>query len=629
VELFGLMHAPATMRWSPVGTPALRVGGRRRLSQTLREFTLQVSLPARQEPCRIGCARLIITLHDRPFELAVEAFGLPAAPRPSLQLVRARSVREGQAVTLADATIPDKFSCLVLPREARAVRTILQLNAGPGVPVQLDAVRCDHPAVTVRLLHPGRARAPARAVVLWNPARLHTDAEEVDFRLSACGLPDASLRQHVRREQSRPVRFQPGALVVDCLAEDSPQARLVRLTNEDVRPVVIRGVEPDAAWMAGAALPGPLPLRLAPGGSTTLRVNLHLEEVNGAPPPYHGQITLDLADRGRQGYPVRVEAVRTPRRLAESLLIDPGPPRVVLARWEPEQRRLVYLLCSGDGGIEPEALGLLRHDYAAAAFRLGPAQELLGYLLAAARARCRMGDLLDFDSARLCRHPWVPEYFTAPAVEVCDWAALAFDRLGRYGPASALLRVGLWDACLVPGPGQGAVPLLRPEEPAQSVGTALLRWLAERFAEGLRTRPGHLPPGLHAAAGGLWLPLACEALMSDYRWGPAYAWRGLRRAACRAVPELGRVCLDLPAAHRFLVRALADYAQQVCLNLVRLGVGEGPGGLAIVGPLSGSPLLRGVLRSILTSAGFEAEFAADPWVAWLAPDERAACGLAP
>ena len=95
------------------------------------------------------------------------------------------------------------------------------------------------------------------------------------------------------------------------------------------------------------------------------------------------------------------------------------------------------------------------------------------------------------------------------------------------------------------------------------------------------------------------------------------------------MPELGRAPLDLPAAQRLLVRALADYAQQVCINLVRLGVGEGPGGLAVVGPLSGSPPFRGVLRSILTSAGFEAEFAADPWVAWLAPAERAACGLAP
>jgi hypothetical protein len=524
----------------------------------------------------------------------------------------------------------------VLPREARAVRTFLHLEAGAGIPVQFDAVRCDHPAVTVRLLHPGRARAPAVAEVLWDPARLAADAEEVLFRLSACGLPDATLRQRVRRELSRPVRFQPGTLVVDCLAEDGPQARLVRLTNEDARPVVIRGVEPGPPWVAGAALPGTLPLRLAPGASTSLRVDLHLQEVNGAPPPYHGQIALDLADRGRQCYPVRVEAVRTPRRLAEPLLIDPGPPRVVLARWDPERRRLAYLPCSGDGGIEPEELGLHRHDYAAAVYRLGPAQELLGYLVAAARARCRMRDLLDFGSVRLCRHAWVPVNFAAPGVEVCDWDALAFDRLGRHGPAPTLLRVGLWDACLVHGPGQEPVPLLRPEEPAQSMGTALIRWLAEHW---LARRAGGVSPlikGNHqganaprSPAGSVWLPLACEAVVPDCRWGPAYAWRRLRRAAWRAVPELGRVPLDLPAAHRLLVRALADYAQQVCLNLVRLGVGEGPGGLAIVGPLSGSPLLRGVLRSILASAGFAAEFAADPWVAWLAPAEAADRPAAP
>jgi hypothetical protein len=629
LELLGLLEAPATIRWAPDGAPAVRVVGHRRPSHTLRELSLQAPRTEQSAPGRLGRAWLTATLHGRPFELAVEVFGIDAPPRASLHLVRAASVSERASPPLANARGSDKRPCLVLAREAHAVKTFLQLEAGPGIPIQLDAVRCDHPAATVTLLHPVRARAPAVAEVVWDPARLAADAEEVVFQLSACGLPDATLRQRVRRELGRPVRFRPGALVVDSLAEDGPQTRLVQLTNEDSRPVVIRHVKPGSPWMAGATLPSALPLRLAPGASTTLRVDLHLQEVNGAPPPYHGQVALDLAERGRQCYRIRVESVRAPRRLAEPLLIDPGPPRVILARWDPQRRRLTYLPCSGDSGIEPEELGLRRHDYAAAVYRLGPAQELLGYLLAAARARCRMRDLLDFGSVRLCRHPWVPADFVSPGVVVCDWAALAFDRLSRLGPAPALLRVGLWDACLVPGPGQEPVPLLRPEEPAQSVGTALIRWLAERFVEGLRTRRGHLPPGLHAAAQVVWLPLACEAIVPDSHWGPAYTSRRLRRAARQAVPELGRVALDMPAARRFLVRAMADYAQQVCINLVRLGVGEGPGGLAVVGPLCGSPPFRGVLRSILTSAGFEAEFAADPWVAWLAPTETANRSAAP
>jgi hypothetical protein len=188
---------------------------------------------------------------------------------------------------------------------------------------------------------------------------------------------------------------------------------------------------------------------------------------------------------------------------------------------------------------------------------------------------------------------------------------------------------------------------LGPGEQAQSLGALLARWLARRFVEGLRARRFRVPRGLHAAAEGRaaevpWLRLACEAAALDCRWGPACTWRRLRRAAWEAVPELGRIPIDLPAAQRSLVRAVADYAQQACLSLVRLGAGEGPGGLAVLGPLSGSPVFRGVLRSILASAGFEAEFAAGPWVAWLAPAEAeaappflpaplegATCGIAP
>src|SRR5262249_53323467 len=160
---------------------------------------------------------------------------------------------------------------------------------------------------------------------------------------------------------------------------------------------------------------------------------------------------------------------------------------------------------------------------------------------------------------------------------------------------------------------------------SESVGVVLVRCLAQQFVEGLRTRRVRVPPGLLAAAQGgaaaeiAWLRLACEALVLDCRWGPAYAWRRLWRASWKGVPGLAQVRLDLPAAQRLLVRAVADYAQQVCINLVRRGAGEGPGGLAVLGALCGSPLFRGVLRSILASSGFEAEFAAEPWVAWLAP----------
>jgi hypothetical protein len=429
------------------------------------------------------------------------------------------------------------------------------------------------------------------------------------------------------------VRFQPDALVVDTLAEDSPQARLVRLTNVDTRPVVIRQVETAAPWLAEAALADPLPLRLAPGASTSLRVGLFLHEINGVPPPYEGQVVVDLAGRGRQSCPVRVNAVRAPCPLASPMLLDAGPPRIVLARWDEESRRMVYLPSSGDRGIEPEQLGLDRGEYAAAVYGERPAAELLRYLCAAARARSRVHDLLDFASVRLGRHPWVPDDFAAPGVALRDWAAPVLSCLGRPGPAPDLLRVDLWNAQVVDGAAQESAPLLGPGEQTRSAGAVLVRWLAREFTAGLSRRGFPVPPPLAAAAEAEapspgWLRLACDALVLDGRWGPVYAWRRLGRAVRAAVPDLGLVPLDLSGAQRLLVRAVADYAQQLCAALVRRGAGEGPAGLAVLGPLSGSPALCWVLRSILISAGFVVEFLAAPWVAWLAPAELAACGLA-
>jgi hypothetical protein len=615
LDLSGLPLQEPEVRWVSLTSPPLHLTGRV-VSPTEVELSLRAPLAGQPVPGPLGQLGLAIAGNGRPFPLLVKAFGISGRPRARLTL------RPGQR---------QAGRVLLVERGERRARTFLELGAGRGVPVQLDAVSCDHRAVSVRLLHPGRARAPAVAEVLWDAAFLADGEERVVFRLGACGLPEVVHRQRVRREAGRPVRFQPGALLVDCLAEDGPQTRLVRLTNEDARPVVIRAVEADAGWMAAAALPSQPPLRLAPGASTTLRLDLHLKEFNGVPPPYRGEVALVLEGRARQTYPVHIEAVRSPRRLASPLLLDPGPPRVVLARWDEGRRRLVYLRCSGDGGVTPDELGLDRREYAAGVYGSRPAHGLLHYLLPAALARGRLRDLLDFESVRLCGHPWVPADFEAPDVEVCDWAALARTRLCRDGLPPSLLRLDLWDAYLCEGAGLRS--LLEPAERAQSLGAVLVRWLARQFVAGLKRRGAPVPGALEAAAEtGLapeagWLRLACEALVLDCAWGPVYAWRRLLRACRAALPGSARLALDLPAAHRQLVRAVADSAQQVCLALARLGAGEGPAGLAVLGPLCRGPLFRGVLRSIFTSAGFATEIHADPWVAWLAPAEAAAeCG---
>jgi hypothetical protein len=344
-------------------------------------------------------------------------------------------------------------------------------------------------------------------------------------------------------------------------------------------------------------------------------------------------VDLLLQGGGRLSYPVRVEEVRAARRAPGPLLLDPGPPRVVLARWDEGRRRAAYLPCSGDGGVEPEDLGLDRREYAAAACGGRPAHKVLDYLLAAARARCRLRDQLDFAAVRVCRQPWVPPDFDAPGLELCDWAALALVRLGGRVPVPALLRLDLGNAYLVEVPGRGRVDLLTPEEQAQSLGAVLVRWLARQFTDGLRHRGARVPAGLQAAAAGRpaaeegWMRLSCSALAADCRWGARYAWRRLLGAWRTALPETGAVVLDLPAAHRQLVRAVADHAQQACVALVRERGGEGPGGLLVLGELCAGPPFRGVLRSIFTSAGFRAECAEAPWVDWLAPPDPSAGGF--
>jgi hypothetical protein len=612
LDLAGLLVRKPEVRWRPLSTPPLHLIGRL-ASATELELSLRAPLAGPPHLGLLGHARVTVALNGQPFPLLIHAFGIGKRPQVRLTL------RPGQRPA---------GGVLLLERGARRARTFLEVGAGRGVPVQLEAIRCNHPAVTCRPLLPGRGRAPAVVEVLWDAALLRGVEEQLVFRVRPCGLPEVVYKQRVRRLLGRPVRFQPGALLVDCLAEDGPQTRWVRLTNTDAAPVVIRAVEAEAAWMTGAAFPSGPPLRLAPGATSTLRLDLHLHELNGAMAPYQGEVDLVLEGRARQRYLVRVEAVRRPRRLPGPLLLDPGPPHIVLARWDEQRRRVVYLRCSGDGGVPPQELGVDPREYAAAVYGARPAHELLSFLVPAALARCRLRELLDFGSVRLCRQAWVPHDCELPGVEVCDWAALALARLGWQGPVPALLLFDLWDAWLVEGTERRQ--LLGQPERAQSIGVVLVRWLAQQFGDALRRRGLRAPAALNATAvqplapEAAWLRLACEALVLDYSWGAAYAWRRLLGACRAAGPSARGFRLDMAAAHRQLVSAVADYAQQVCLALVQLGAGEGPAGLALLGPLCRASLFGEVLTSILTSAGFPAEIHAAPWVAWLAPPEPTA-----
>ena len=130
-------------------------------------------------------------------------------------------------------------------------------------------------------------------------------------------------------------------------------------------------------------------------------------------------MTATLLNRGRQFYPVRVEAVRELQRLDAPLFIDPGPPRIILARWDPMERQVITR-CSGDGGLDPEELGLAREEYAQVVYGERSAAPALRYLIAAVLTRCLLRERLAVSHAWLCRRPWVPPLDDLAGVDLQD-----------------------------------------------------------------------------------------------------------------------------------------------------------------------------------------------------------------
>ncbi|MCC6421344.1 MAG: hypothetical protein IT429_24155 [Gemmataceae bacterium] len=608
LDLTGLVGAAPGVHWEPLPGPTLDLLDHRLVSPTALELSLWSD--ATPEP-NAGCALLTVTLHGRRFPFEVRAY-VVTEPRCRTRL------------SLGGKDEPSG-SLLVIGRDLGRTTTYLEFEPGPGVPAAWGEIHCDHPAVAVTPLYPRKAQAPALAEVRWDPAWLRADGEveEILFRVRPRALPETVFRQRVCRRLRRPLRFQPAVLAIDSLAEDAPETRLVRLTNEDTRPVVIREAVPQVPWIPGVELSPATPLRLLPGESATLLLSLHFQERTHVPPPYEGTIGLALAGRAGLTYPVRVEAVRPPQRLAGPLLIDPGPPRVVLANWEASCRRVAYLPSSGDGGIAPEDLGLSRRDYAEAVYGVRPAAPVLRFLVAAARTRCRLRDRLEVGAVRLCRQPWVPVDFAADGVEVSD-------PHGHAPAGTRVVRFDVWNSYLCAGPGSEPVPLLLPGEAAPAPGSGALRWLGQRYAEALRTRRRAVPVEIEAAARGadlpphaLWMRLACEALALDYRWGPAYAWRRLLCAWRAEMPDLGPPPFTPVVAHLHLTICAADYARQVGAALLRQGLAEAAGGVAIVGPLLHGRLFADVLRSMLGSGGLGAACVAASWAEWFAPPAAA------
>ena len=252
-----------------------------------------------------------------------------------------------------------------------------------------------------------------------------------------------------------------------------------------------------------------------------------------------------------------VQKVRSLRAPAGPLLIDPGPPRVVLAFVDPNDDHLLYLPGSGSIGLEPEQLALSVPGYLQAVYGDPAAQPVLERLTALARACARRAGL-DVGRVVLCRQPWLPAALTMPDGELIDWTVLCRQGdLRRTGlPATATcVRLDAWAGYLVAAPSSAnALPgVHRVDARGKMLGDGIVRCLLQQLAPLSPEDGGQLQGrGSQAHAVPRWLLWACESLLGDYRWGPDYAWRKLLGTIWRCLPSTRSRVFDATLAdHAF------------------------------------------------------------------------------
>jgi len=385
----------------------------------------------------------------------------------------------------------------------------------------------------------------------------------------------------------------------------------VTLTNDDQEPLLLQRIETNVPWAESEAGP----LRLAPGESASVALHLRPERLaQGVIPPLDGRLAFILDGRGEQSFPLHVETVRRLENLDGPLLVDPGPPRVVLARPGP---RPAFLRCSGDQGLEPHELGLTPESYGSAVYAGRGAVSLLLRLLDGARAQVRKRDELGAGSFLVVRQPWFPVNAGSAGLSLCDWASLAANPGGMAPP---FVRVDCWTVHVCPESGASR-PVTFPRGVADALGARVLRCAARHFGmSGERSREllRYFEREMLAAADPsfLWLMTACEALLTDYRWGPAYAWGRLLAVWREHLPV--RRGTDVEAAHHDLSEAMVEYFAAVCRSIAwRVGRTGEPRHWGVLSSLFGSEALSAALETVVRSAGFEARCAAPRWADWL------------
>jgi hypothetical protein len=558
LRLIGTGSDTPTVCWHPRTEPPLRL---HRLARPAADL-LAVSLQTETDPATfagaLGQGKLTVECHGEVFDFQVHAFGVDEAGGRVWLSRRAELRPAGKRVVV-----------FYRGAEGRGL-TFLAFDLPGAVPVQWEALECAHPAVTVELLHAGLARPVARARLWWDPRWLGQDegTEDVVFRLRPCGLAAVQFRQRVLWRLRHPLRCRPPMLAVPCLDSDRPAVHWVRVTNEDRQSITVQDLAADVPWVTGM-LPGGQPLSLDPGAEATLRLEFHPQALNGAAPPHLGVVTAVLRNRGHQSYPVRIETVQGPRALEAPLFVDPGPPRIVLARWDSVKRRMAYI--TGDGGLEPEELGLSREEYARATLGEGSAESVLRSLVAAVRTHCQLRERLAVSRVRVWRRPWVPALGDLADVELQDWAA-AWRSHGE-SPEYPVIWVEPSGVHRLAETDLTAVPLPELTRPETTLGGCLALRLAAHLSPAPKTgwwatllrQPRARSRGRRPDA---WVRLASDRLLADHHWGPEYAWRRWLDLWRQRSP-VTRFTLG-PREAGCLVRAtVAEYARSVCAALAR------------------------------------------------------------
>jgi hypothetical protein len=572
---------------------------------------VQAPAPAPGRSGEVGRARVALRLPADRFDFEVRLYALGAL-RPHAWLSRPDGNGAGRVAT-----------DWVLYRDAPDCVLSLRCELGEGIPVQLESVDCRHEAVTLR--GGGEPAGPvSQTEVHCDVSRLRRDAthDEVPFRLHLRGLGPVEIEPRILWRQRQPLRCSPVALTVPALTAGLEMNHAVQLTNADSLDLLVERVEASAPWLE--PLPGDgRPFLLRPGESRQLLLRLRAA-AGHAPGPCRGALTFHFKGLGQQAYDVCVERVQVPRRLAGALLVDPGPPRVVIAYPDPDGGELTYLPGVGTIGLAPEALGLKPDDYARAVYRPGDTGRLVARLVQAACAQALTRGPVSAGEVRLLGRAWLPERLDVPGVRRVDPLALCRRVVTEQGrPADTLvLLLEAWCVWSLPPPTPDRPsPPVRSRGLAQTLGAGVVRCLLRQLRRPGQPKALALAHEAHFAWAeaavqevpphALWLQGACETLLADYAWGPDHAWDALFAAVQKRLPSARRCAFDRATAGADFNRELDRH-----LQLLARTVGRRPG--VFLCPLFAQPELAQRFQSGGPLRGLPIALQPPRWLEWAA-----------